>query len=235
MRKKRTHAGLWRRTAFLSCLCAASMSAMAAGTGAASLALDTENNQAALIAFAQCDSSFFTLLGKTPRLLGPGVEVAMNGTAAAPKVADPLSEKGRDQTFAKPIDVAGLRLAGWHNEVSYDATAGAFIWWGFDVEGSTDATASAINRLLQPAQRVLKIQGSDWARSENRRIGDPLDTWRRGGENGTVTARGTVERALTIETDERTGRTKLYCTLQGSVTPPLLDRVRPDLPASLHP
>jgi hypothetical protein len=235
MRKNQTHTGLWRRTAFLTCLATASISATAAGTGAANLAPDTEDAKAALIAFAQCDSSFFKLLGKTPLLLGPGVEVAMNGVAAAPKVADPLAEKGRDQTFAKPIDVAGMRLAGWHNEVSYDATAGAFIWWGFDVEGSTDAAATAINRLLQPAQRVLKIQGSDWARSENRRIGDPLDEWRRGGENGTVTARGTVERALTIETNERTGRTKLYCTLQGSVTPPLLDRERPDLPASLHP
>ena len=235
MRKHRTHAGLGRRSAFLSCICAASISATAAGTSTANLAPDMEDAKAALIAFAQCDSSFFKLLGKTPRLLGPGVEVVMNDDAASPKVADPLSEKGHDQAFAKPINVAGLRLTGWHNEVSYDATAGAFIWWGFDVEGGTDATATAINRLLQPAQRVLKIQGSDWARSENRRIGDPIDEWRRGGENGTVTARGTVERALTIESDERTGRTKLYCTLQGSVTPPLLDRVRPDLPASLHP
>ena len=233
MRTHQDHIGFGRRMATLTCFTAMSFSAGAAGTAPANLAPDLDAAKTALTAFAQCDASFFTLLGQKPQLFGSGVEVAMNGTMAAPAVADPRSEKGQRQSFARPIDVAGLRLVAWRNEVSYDATMGAFLWWGFDVEGTPDTAATALNNLLQPAQRVVK-NGAEWARAETRRIGEPMDTWRRGGQSGSVTQKGTVERVLLIEADKAPGRTKVSCALQGSVTPPLLERVRPDLPASLQ-
>lgn len=236
MRKHQTRTHLRRHIAILASLALASLSAMAASTSALTdSAADTAATSTALVAFAQCDASFFKLLGKSPSLLGPGVDIAVNGSAASPKVADPLSEIGRVQIFAKPINVAGLRLLAWRNEVSYDTTMGAFLWWGFETEGTTDTVAAAVNRLLEPAQRVQKSPDGNWARAESRRIGDRLDQWRRGGEAGVVTAKGTVERVLLIEAHDTPGRTKLYCALQGSVTPPLLDHVRPDLPTSLHP
>jgi hypothetical protein len=233
MRTHHHHTGFGRRVTALACFTAMSFSAGAADTAPASPAPDLDAAKTALTAFAQCDASFFTLLGQKPQLFGSGVEVAMNGTVAAPTVADPRSEKGHRQSFARPIDVAGLRLLAWRNEVSYDATIGAFLWWGFDVEGTPDKAADALNRLLQPSERVVKT-GAEWARAENRRIGDPIDAWRRGGQSGSVTQKGTVERVLLIEADEAPGRTKVSCALQGSVTPPLLERVRPDLPPSLQ-
>lgn len=233
MRTHQNHTAFGRRMAALACFAAMSFSAGAADTPAANLAPDMDATKTALIAFAQCDASFFTLLAQKPQLFGSAVEVAINGTVAAPTVADPRSQKGHRQSFTRPIDVAGLSLLAWRNEVSYDATMGAFLWWGFDVEGTPDTAADALNRLLQPAQRVVKT-GNEWARAENRRIGDPIDAWRRGGQSGSVTQKGTVERVLLIEADEAPGRTKVSCALQGSVTPPLLERVRPDLPASLQ-
>lgn len=233
MRSHQDHIGFGRRMATLACFTAMSFSAGAAGTTPANLAPDLDATKTAFIAFTQCDASFFTLLGQKPQLFGSGVEVTMNGAVAAPTVADPRAQKGQRQSFARPIDVAGLRLIAWRNEVSYDATMGAFLWWGFDVEGTPDTAADALNRLLPPAQRVVKM-GDEWARAESRRIGDPIDAWRRGGQSGSVTQKGTVERVLLIEADEAPGRTKVSCALQGSVTPPLLERVRPDLPASLQ-
>jgi len=80
----------------------------------------------------------------------------------------------------------------------------------------------------------LKL-GSDWARPEFRRIGDPIDQWRRGGQPGTVAEKGRVERVLLVEAHETPGRSKLYCTVQGSVSSTLIERIRPDLSPCLFP
>lgn len=176
--------------------------------------LDSTTAKEVMTAFAQCDASFFTLLQTRPRLLGPDVKMSIRGDAVAPAVLDPLMEAGRLQTFAKPLNASGLRLLAWRNEVSRDVSLGSFLFWGFDVEGRPDAVAQVVKRMLGPGQRLLKL-GSDWARPEFRRIGDPIDQWRRGGQPGTVAEKGRVERVLLVEAHETPGRSKLYCTVQG--------------------
>lgn len=224
-----------KKLAFAISTCSMSVAALAASTGNLATLSDTEAANAALVAFTQCDQSFFTALALKPQSFGFGVAVSTAGNVASPTVTDPLSDKGRVQTFEKPVEVGGLKLLAYRNEVSYDVNMGAFLWWGFDVEGTVNSVAQAANQLLKPEQKLIK-EGGMWARSEYRRVGDPLDSWRRGGQgNGTVTEKGVVERVLIVEEHDIKGRTKLYCTLQGSVTPPLLQRVRPDLPVSAQP
>lgn len=215
-------------------LCLSASSAMAASNTPTDTAFEADA-RAALVAFSRCDATFFQLLAAKPTALGSAVALSTVGAVSTPTVADPLSESGRIQNFEGKVRAGGLNLLAWRNEVSYDATMGAFLWWGFDVEGSTERVAQAINQLVPQESRLLKLSPALWARAEKRRIGDPINAWRSGADQGTVAEKGTVERILMVEAHEQPNRTKLYCSLQGSVTAPLLQQVRPDLPASYHP
>lgn len=218
----------------MACLAPASASAATADEPPRETLLEANAAKDVMAAFARCDTSFFTLLESRPRLLGPDVKMFIRGDAAAPAVQDPLVEAGQLQTFAKPVNASGLRLLAWRNEVSQDVSLGALLFWGFDVEGNPDAVAQMVNRIVEPGQRLSKL-GTDWARPEFRRVDDPIDQWRRGGQAGTVTKKGEVERVLLIQAHEIPGQAKLYCTLQGSVSATLIERTRPDLSPSLFP
>lgn len=208
------------------CLLAAS-SASASATGSS-----PSSASEALRLFARCDASLFNALKENPNLLGTVVEVKKRGQAATIVVENPLAEKGRDQVFSRPLDIDGVRLLAWHDEVSYDVEFGAFLYWGFKAEGSIKTVAEKINAFL-PASRKLVDEGNTWARSEIRKVGDPLDSWRPSG-TGTLTPKGSVERALMLEVDAA-GQVYIYCTLQGSITPPLLQILRPDLTNDEYP
>lgn len=182
--------------------------------------------------FAQCDASLFNALKERPDLFGTAVEIKNRGTAATIAVGNPLAERSRDQVFRKPLDVDGLRLLAWHDEVSYDFELGAFLYWGFKAEGNIDAVAKKINA-YRPTSRKLVDEGNAWAYSEIRNVGDSDDSWRPSA-TGTPTPKGSVERALMLEVDAD-GQIYIYCTLQGSVTPPLLQSLRPDLTTAEYP
>ncbi|MPT28973.1 MAG: hypothetical protein E2602_19165 [Achromobacter sp.] len=188
----------------------------------------------ALRLFVRCDASLFNALKEKPNLFGTAVEVKKRGQAATIVVENPLAEKGRDQVFARPLDVDGVRLLAWHDEVSYDVELGAFLYWGFKAEGGINAVAEKINAFL-PDSRKLVDEGNAWARSEIRTVGDPINSWRPSGTGtGTVAPKGSVERALMVDVDP-TGQIYIYCTLQGSITPPLLQILRPDLTNDEYP
>jgi hypothetical protein len=187
----------------------------------------------ALRLFAQCDASLFHALKKRPDMLGPSVRVANRGTAASIIVPDPLSQKGNEQLFSAPLQVNGLSLTAWHNEIMYDVNIGGFLYWGFKLEGDPKQVAIKLNALLPDSRKLVQV-GELWARSEVRVIGDPIDTWHSGGTSGVVTAKGSVERVLMVE-GESPSVTTLYCSLQGSITAPLLQSLRPDLLPSEYP
>ncbi|WP_313369546.1 hypothetical protein [Achromobacter animicus] len=188
----------------------------------------------ALRLFARCDASLFNALKENPNLLGTGVKVKTRGKAATIAVENPLAEKGRDQVFSEPIIIDGLRLIAWHDEVSYDIDFGGFVFWGFRAEGGLNAVAKKINSVLPTSEKLVDA-GNTWARAEIRRIGDPVDSWRPNNTGtGTVTANGSVERVLFLESGTA-NQTNVFCTLQGSVTPALLQVLRPDLTNAEYP
>lgn len=211
----------------------ASIFLLAAGSAAAA-GTQTASVSEALRLFAKCDASLFNALKENPNLFGPSAEIKSRGKAATITVANPLSEKGREQTFREPLEVDGLRLIGWRDEVSYDMELGGLLFWGFKAEGDLKSVARKINALL-PASGKLTNAGDAWARPEIRMIGDPLDAWRPNKVSGdTATPKGSVERVLMLES-EATGQTSIFCTLQGSITPPLLQHLRPDLTSAEYP
>jgi len=188
----------------------------------------------ALRLFTQCDASLFNALKENRNLFGSSVEVKNRGNAATIAVANPLSEKGREQTFKEPTEVNGLRLIAWRDEVSYDVELGGFLFWGFKAEGDLKTVAKKINAVL-PESGKLVDAGDSWVRPEIRMIGDPVDAWRPNrASGGTVTPKGSVERVLLLES-EVPGQTSIFCTLQGSITPPLLQALRPDLTNAEYP
>lgn len=210
-----------------SILLLATFSASAAGSPPASA-------NEALRLFARCDASLFNALKKNPNLFGTAAEVKSRGKAATIAVGNPLSEKGRDQVFREPLEIDGLRLVAWHDEVSYDTELGGFLFWGFKAEGDLNVVAKKINAVLPASERLV---GADdgWARAEIRMIGDPVDSWRPNrAAGGTATPKGSVERVLLLESDA-VGQTNVFCTLQGSITPPLLQAQRPDLTSAEYP
>ncbi len=188
----------------------------------------------ALRLFARCDASFFNALKEDPNLFGKAVEVKIRGNAATIAVVNPLSENGRDQLFKAPVNVAGLRLIAWRDEVAYDSELGGFLFWGFKAEGDLKTVAKNINAILPISAKLINA-GDVWARAEIRMIGDPVDSWRPSRPVGdTATPKGSVERVLLLES-EAAGQTSIYCSLQGSITAPLLKALRPDLTSAEYP
>mgnify|MGYP001250012830 CR=1 FL=1 len=177
--------------------------------------------------FAQCDAAFFQMLKKHPDLFGSSIQIESRGDVATVAVPNALSQKGHEQMFKNPLNVAGLRLLAWHNEVAYDVDIGGLLFWGFRIEGNPASVAKKVNAIL-PEGRKLASVGPLWARAEKRSIGDPIDVWQPGGNAGVATKKGTVERVLVVDEDEP-GTSSLYCSLQGSVTALLLHKLRPDL------
>ena len=196
---------------------------------------DRQTAAEALEAFLRCDASFFRFLASNPKVLGDGVEVRTNGQIASPRVDDFLKEDGQLQTFARPLEVEGLKLVAWRNEVGFIEHAGTFLYWGFDIAATPEKVAATVNGLL-PADGQVSKEGRFGARVEHQNSGDDWDLWRKGGSpNGTITPKGVVERVLLVEpNDEQHDHAKLYCSLQGAVTNPLLRRARPDLPDTLN-
>lgn len=78
-----------------------------------------------------------------------------------------------------------------------------------------------------------------FSRVEIRRVGDPINQWRTEGLTGpgVATPFGFIERVFTVDKGDTAlpidGRTTIFCSLQGTVTPPLLQVYRPDLNAHL--
>ena len=205
-----------------------------AASSASATGSSSESASEALRLFARCDASLFNALKEKPNLFGTAVEVKNRGKAATIAVENPLAQKGRDQVFRKPLDVDGLRLLAWHDEVSYDVELGGFLYWGFKAEGSVNAVAEKINAIL-PASGKLVNDGNAWARAEIRMVGDPVDSWRPSDTSpGKMTPQGSVERVLMLDSDAA-GLVYVLCTLQGSITPSLLHSLRPDLTNAEYP
>ncbi|OBZ22456.1 hypothetical protein BS643_17855 [Pseudomonas protegens] len=187
--------------------------------------------------FSRCDAQFFQNLN-TARLPTGTLSLARYGAVSAPKVMNPLQEGGRYQTFEQPLLVNGVRLVGYYNEAQSLKSVGNLLFWGFVAEGQPKDVAAALKPLLVDNSR-LKADRSAMSRVEIRRVGDPIDQWRTEGlaGGGVATPFGYVERILSIDIGTThapiAGRTTIFCSLQGTVTAPLLQVYRPDLNAHL--
>ncbi|MGC5700088.1 hypothetical protein J4P02_07760 [Pseudomonas sp. NFXW11] len=187
--------------------------------------------------FSRCDGQFFKALNSA-QLPPNSLSLAQYGAVKAPKVLNPLQEGGRYQAFEQPLLVNGVRLLGYYNEARSLKSVGNLLFWGFIAEGEPREVAAALKPLLVDNAR-LQADRSAMTRAEIRRVGDPIEQWRTQGlaGGGVATPFGFVERVLSIDKGIANapiaGRTTIFCSLQGTVTAPLLQVYRPDLNAHL--
>ncbi|WP_256244330.1 hypothetical protein [Pseudomonas sp. PH1b] len=190
-----------------------------------------------LTQFSRCDGQFFQALN-TVQPPPATLSLVKYGPVSAPKVLNPLQEGGRYQAFEQPLVIKGVRLVGYYNEAQSLKSVGNLLFWGFVAEGEPKDVTAALKPLLVDSVR-LRADRSAMTRVEIRRVGDPIQQWRTEGlaGGGVATPFGFVERVLSIDKGTASapisGRTTIFCSLQGTVTAPLLQVYRPDLNAHL--
>lgn len=188
--------------------------------------------------FAQCDDTFFRALPADASALAPYLSLDSHNGVASPKVANRLLEGGRFQSFQQPLEVNGVKLVGYYDDAASLSKLGDFFYWGFVAEGTADSVQEKLRPLIADSARLSR-QRDSWARAELRKVGDPIREWRTDSLPGAgmPTPFGQVERVLLIEPGAAeppfNGKVKVFCSLQGTVTPPLLQVYRPDLNAHL--
>nr|WP_294973470.1 hypothetical protein [uncultured Pseudomonas sp.] len=188
--------------------------------------------------FSRCDASFFQALQANPATVAAHMELSSQNGVSSPRVANRLQEGGRYQAFREPLVVNGVRLLGYYDEAMTLSEVGNFLFWGFVAEGDVEQVAGKLRPLVANNARFV-TQRNAVTRPEMRRVGDPIQNWRT--ENlpgpGNATPFGNVERILSVESGGDkppfAGGSKVFCSLQGTVTAPLLQVYRPDLDAHL--
>jgi hypothetical protein len=187
--------------------------------------------------FSRCDASFFESL-RDARLPAGTIRLGDYGKVKAPTVMNPLQEGGNYQAFENPLMINGVRVVGYYNQAQTIRDTGNFLFWGFVADGTATEVAAKLKPLIVDNSRFVK-EGKTFSRAEMRRIGDPISQWRTEGLTGpgVATPFGFVDRVLTVDdrdtTPQLAGHTTVFCSLQGTVTAPLLQVYRPDLNAHL--
>lgn len=190
-----------------------------------------------LTEFSRCDAHFFESL-RDARLPADTLRLSEYGLVKAPTILNPLQEGGTYQRFETPLIVNGVSMVGYYNQVQTIKDLGNFLFWGFVADGSPDEVAAKLKPLIFDNTRFVR-QGKAVARAEIRRVGDPIGQWRTEGLTGpgVATPFGFVDRVFIIDAADASpplaGHTTVLCSLQGTVTAPLLQVYRPDLNARL--
>ena len=190
-----------------------------------------------LTELSRCDAHFFESL-RDARLPADTLRLSQYGSVKAPTILNPLQEGGTYQRFEKPLIVNGVPMIGYYNQAQTMNNVGNFLFWGFVADGPPQEVAEKLKPLIVDNTRFIS-EGKAIARAEIRRVGDPIGQWRTQGLTGpgVATPFGFVDRVLMVDkgdaTPPLTGHTTVFCSLQGTVTAPLLQVYRPDLNARL--
>lgn len=183
--------------------------------------------------FSACDGTFFEQLKAERETWSRYMHIGTYASVGYPVVPNRLREGQRIQMFDKPIDMGDVELVGYYDESSELDGIGKFSYWGFIANGTVEDTVGKIRPYIVDGERLVKDESGVWGRSERRYIGDPIDQWRKETiASNSAPKEGTVERVLIVEANESltgNGRVAIECTVQGALTPALLERVRPDL------
>ncbi len=190
-----------------------------------------------LTELSRCDAHFFESL-RDARLPANTLRLSEYGSVKAPTIMSPLQEGGNFQRFETPLIVNGVSMVGYYNQAQTIKDVGNFLFWGFVADGSPGEVAAKLKPLIVDNTRFVS-QGKAIIRAEIRRVGDPIGQWRTEGLTGpgVATPFGFVDRVFMVDAGDATpplaGHTTVFCSLQGTVTAPLLQVYRPDLNARL--
>ena len=172
----------------------------------------------------QCQPAFFKTLYEQRGELGRVVKLAQDeqrGLAWVP-VADRRKTETALQYFSKPLDDKGLRLTAYYDRVFDLGEQGTYYFWGFEVDASREAVMAALPQAgWQEAGEYFISRPQIKLNAESPWQDNPA------AASGIAPAPGSAEKILMLSIED--GKTRLLCSLQGSVDARLLHQERPDM------
>lgn len=185
---------------------------------------------------SHCDASFFESLRRHASEFSSAPQFTKNSGFAYFKVPDRADPQHSTLKFSKPFKLHGFEVVGYFDEFMGVSADDAFISWGFLLRAPLEDVVRGTETVVWDSPR-LQRDGPVFARSELWDHANKADGWQKIATPGGVEAQtGTVERVLLIETYEKDpGLTRFGCSLQGTVTPDLLNKARPDVLAKTAP
>ncbi|MFF7107876.1 hypothetical protein [Pseudomonas sichuanensis] len=171
-----------------------------------------------------CEPSFFKHLYAQRADLGKTVKLARDdqrGLAWLP-VADRRDFDTAFQHFTTAVDDQGLRLTSYYDRVMDLGAQGTYYFWGFEIDASRE-------------QVMAKLPQANWQEAGEYFISRPRiklnadSAWQdnNSAAEGIAPAAGSAEKLLMLSVED--GKTRLLCSLQGSVDERLLQQERPDV------
>ncbi|GFM88857.1 hypothetical protein PSCICO_42560 [Pseudomonas cichorii] len=171
-----------------------------------------------------CEPSFFKHLYSQRADLGKTVKLARNdehGLAWLP-VPDRSNFDTAFQHFTPVVVDQGLRLTSYYDRVMDLGEQGTYYFWGFEIDASRE-------------QVMAKLPNAQWQEAGEYFISRPRikananSAWQDNlaAASGIAPAAGSAEKLLMLSVED--GKTRLLCTLQGSVDERLLQQERPDM------
>jgi len=173
---------------------------------------------------ASCEPSFFKNLYSQRAALPKTVKLTQDdqhGLAWLP-VQDRRDSDTAFQHFNPVVDDQGLRLTSYYDRVMDLDQQGIYYFWGFEIDASREEV-------------MAKLPQANWQEAGEYFISRPrikLDAnspWQDNpaAASGIAPAAGSAEKLLMLSVED--GKTRLLCSLQGSVDKSLLQQERPDV------
>lgn len=172
----------------------------------------------------QCQPSFFKDLYQQRAELGRVVTLASDdkqGIAWIP-VPDRRDDSTSTATFSRPLQDKGLKLTGYYDSVFDLGSEGIYYFWGLEIDASREAVMAAMPQAgWQEAGEYFisrpQIKPSAQAPWQD----NPAAV------SEIAPAPGSAEKILMLSVEA--GKTRMLCSLQGSVDAKLLRQERPDM------
>ncbi|MBP5103784.1 hypothetical protein [Pseudomonas protegens] len=172
----------------------------------------------------ECQPSFFKALYQQRAELGQVVKLAENqrqGIAWIP-VAERRDSATALMAFSRPLLDQGLPLSAYYDRQFDLGEQGTFHFWGFEIDASREAVMAAL------PQAGWQETGEYFVSRPQIKL-NAATPWQDNpaAASGIAPAPGSAEKILMLSQED--GKTRLLCSLQGTVDQPLLEQERPDL------
>lgn len=167
-----------------------------------------------------CDSGFFNRLYEQRNQIQKLAPVESDNAHHTWFV--PPEENNGTVWFAEPLKIDDLAASGYYVQQNDLGDMGKYYYWGLVFDNSPQAVMAALPQV-------------NWHQEEdefsaNAMIKTPEDKeWKinTGAAGGIAPAKGTIEKVALLSVSN--GKTKLLCSVQGSVDNKVLGSLRPDL------
>lgn len=181
---------------------------------------------------SRCDASFFESLRRHAGEFSSQPQFTKTPGWAYFKVADRANPQHSTLQFNAPLKLHGFEVVGYFDEYMGVSADEAFISWGFLLRAPLEDVVKGTESVVWDSAR-LQRDGPVFARIEWWDHAHKAEGWQKvSTPGGTDAQTGTVERVLLIEAyDKDPSLTRFGCSLQGTVTPELLQQARPDVVA----